>query len=114
SSTFGLAPNLPCCTANHGQGWPKYYHSYMISAEAKTLYHALLSPTTFSSTLFNNNLVTVNAQTNYPFSSTINYHIYAQQAFTLGIRMPAWVPSSQISYTVDGGSTQTATANTSS
>ncbi|KAJ6506082.1 hypothetical protein DFH09DRAFT_1251810 [Mycena vulgaris] len=102
SNTFGLAPNFPCCTVNHGQGWPKFIsHSYMTSSDAKTLYHVLLSPTTFSSTLFNNNAVTVNAQTNYPFSSTITYHISAQQAFSLGIRVPSWVHSSQISYTVD-------------
>ncbi|KAJ7470923.1 hypothetical protein FB451DRAFT_1339761 [Mycena latifolia] len=112
SSIFGLAPNYPCCTVNHGQGWPKFIsHSYMTSSDAKTLYHVLLSPTTFSSTLFNNNKVIVNAQTNYPFSSTINYHITADQAFSLGIRVPSWVPSSQISYAVDGGSNQTATAN---
>lgn len=83
----------------------------MTSPDAKTLYHVLLSPTTFSSTLFNNNAVTVNAQTNYPFSSTITYHISAQQGFSLGIRVPSWVLSSQISYTVDGGAGQTATAN---
>ncbi|KAJ7451471.1 hypothetical protein B0H11DRAFT_313277 [Mycena galericulata] len=112
SSLFGLAPNYPCCTVNHGQGWPKFIsHSYMTSPDATTLYHVLLSPTTFSSTLANNNAVTVNAQTNYPFSSTITYHISAAQAFNFGIRVPSWVPSSKISYSVDGGSNQTATAN---
>ncbi|KAJ6513379.1 hypothetical protein C8R45DRAFT_1068356 [Mycena sanguinolenta] len=112
SDTFGLAPNYPCCAVNHGQGWPKFIsHSYMTSPDSKTLYHALLSPTTFSSTLANNNAVTVNAQTNYPFASAINYQISAQQAFSFGIRVPTWVPNSQISYSVDGGASQTATAN---
>jgi DUF1680 family protein len=83
----------------------------MTSPDSKTLYHVLLSPTTFSSNLFNNNKVTVEAQTNYPFSSTINYHISAQQSFGLGIRVPSWVPDSKISYTVDGGASQSATAN---
>ncbi|KAJ7637664.1 hypothetical protein DFH06DRAFT_1218847 [Mycena polygramma] len=102
----------PCCTVNHGQGWPKFIsHSYMTSSDSKTLYHVLLSPTTFSSTLANNNQVTVNAQTNYPFSSTIAYQISAQQAFSFGIRVPTWVPNAQISYSVDGGASQTVTAN---
>ncbi|KAJ7931416.1 hypothetical protein B0H13DRAFT_1958029 [Mycena leptocephala] len=112
SNTFGLAPNYPCCTVNHGQGWPKFIsHSYMTSPDSKTLYHVLLSPTTFSSTLANNNAVTVNAQTNYPFSSTITYSISAQQAFSFGIRVPTWVSNAKISYTVDGGASQTGTAN---
>ncbi|KAJ7773249.1 hypothetical protein B0H16DRAFT_1511646 [Mycena metata] len=112
SNTFGLAPNYPCCAVNHGQGWPKFIsHSYMTSPDSSTLYHALLSPTTFSSTLANNNQVTVNAQTNYPFSSLINYQITAQQGFSFGIRVPTWVANSQISYTVDGGASKTATAN---
>ncbi|KAJ7158775.1 hypothetical protein C8R46DRAFT_1110259 [Mycena filopes] len=112
SNTFGLAPNYPCCTVNHGQGWPKFIsHSYMTSPDSRTLYHALLSPTTFSSTLANNNQVTVNAQTNYPFSSILKYQISAQQAFSFGIRVPTWVSNAQISYSVDGGVNQTAIAN---
>jgi hypothetical protein len=86
-------------------------HSYTTSPDSKTLYHTLLSPTTFSSTLANNNAVTVNAQTGYPFSSTITYQISAQQAFSFGIRVPTWVSNRQISYSIDGGASQTGTAN---
>ncbi|KAJ7481270.1 hypothetical protein B0H11DRAFT_2023319 [Mycena galericulata] len=112
SNLFGLAPNYPCCAVNHGQGWPKFIsHSYMTSPDATTLYHVLLSPTTFSSTLANHNPVTVTAQTNYPFSSTITYHTSAARAFNFGIRVPSWVPSSKITYSVDGGFKRTATAN---
>nr|GAT43967.1 predicted protein [Mycena chlorophos] len=112
SNVFGLAPNYPCCTVNHGQGWPKFIsHAYMTSSDTKTLYHALLSPTTFNSTLANNNKVTVVAQTNYPFSSTIQYTITACAAFNFGIRVPTWVPSSKITYAVNQGASQSATAN---
>ncbi|KAF7306264.1 Ricin B-type lectin domain-containing protein [Mycena indigotica] len=112
STIFGLAPNYPCCTVNHGQGWPKFIsHAYMTSPDSTTLYHVLLSPTTFSSTLANNNKVSVAAQTDYPFSSAIKYTISAAQAFNFGIRVPGWVPSSRISYSIDGGATQSATAN---
>ncbi|KAJ7903647.1 hypothetical protein B0H14DRAFT_3680528 [Mycena olivaceomarginata] len=107
-----LLMDQPCCAVNGGQGWPKFIsHSYTTSPDSKTLYHTLLSPTTFSSTLANNNAVTVNAQTGYPFSSTITYQISAQQAFSFGIRVPTWVSNRQISYSIDGGASQTGTAN---
>ncbi|KAJ7035032.1 hypothetical protein C8F04DRAFT_1099857 [Mycena alexandri] len=84
SNTFGLAPNYPCCAVNHGQGLPKFIsHSYMTSPDSTTLYHALLSP----------------------------HHILLDQGFSFGIRVPTWVTNSQISYTVDGGASKTATAN---
>ncbi|KAF7323898.1 Ricin B-type lectin domain-containing protein [Mycena kentingensis (nom. inval.)] len=112
SNVFGLEPNFPCCTVNHGQGWPKFIsHAFMTSPDAKTLYHVLLSPTTFASTLAGGNKVTVSAKTDYPFSSAITYSITADAAFSFGIRVPGYVPSSQISVAVDGGARTTSTAN---
>lgn len=112
SNIFGLAPNYPCCTVNHGQGWPKFVsHAYLTSPDRSTLYHALLSPTTVSTTLSGNNAVTVIAQTNYPFSSTLTYSTSASSSFKFGVRVPTWVSSSTIKYGVDTTSLQTATAN---
>jgi len=112
SNIFGLTPNYPCCAVNHGQGWPKFTsHAYMTSPDAKTLYHVLLSPTTVSYSLAGNNQVTVAAQTNYPFSSTINYTIASQQGFNFGIRVPSWVPSATVTYSLDGAAKQSIAAN---
>ncbi|KAL0570226.1 hypothetical protein V5O48_011734 [Marasmius crinis-equi] len=111
SNTFGLAPNYPCCTVNHGQGWAKFIsHAYMTSSDASTLYHAFLSPTTVSTTLSGNNAVTVTAQTNYPFSSQIQYSTSASNSFKFGVRVPSWV-SGSVTYALDGGNQQTGTAN---
>lgn len=112
SNIFGLQPNYPCCAVNHGQGWPKFVsHAYMTLPDSSTLYHVLLSPTTVTTTLSNNNAVTVSAQTNYPFNSNITYSTTASSAFKFGIRVPGWVSSRTITYSVDDGSMQTATAN---
>ncbi|KAK1227875.1 hypothetical protein PQX77_009118 [Marasmius sp. AFHP31] len=85
-------------------------HAYMMSPDTSTLYHVLLSPTTVSITLSGNNLVSVNARTNYPFSSQIQYATSASKPFNFGVRVPTWV-SGSVSYTVDGGAQQTGTAN---
>ncbi|KAJ8078227.1 hypothetical protein PM082_000433 [Marasmius tenuissimus] len=111
SNIFGLAPNYPCCTVNHGQGWPKFIsHAYMTSPDGSTIHHVLLSPTTVTTTLSGSNAVTVSAKTNYPFSSNIEYSTTSDKAFNLGIRVPSWV-SSGISYTMDGGSNENTSPN---
>ncbi|OZJ05495.1 hypothetical protein BZG36_01897 [Bifiguratus adelaidae] len=104
SNIFGLQPNYPCCTVNHGQGWPKFVsHAYMTSSDSSTIYHVLLSPTSVSTTLSGKNAVSVTANTNYPFSSTISYSIKANSGFSFGVRVPGWV-NGLISYSIDGGS----------
>ncbi|KAF9263766.1 DUF1680-domain-containing protein [Marasmius fiardii PR-910] len=106
SAIYGLAPNYPCCTVNHGQGWPKFIsHAYMVSADSSTLHHLLLSPTTVTTTLSDNNTVTVSAKTNYPFNSRIDYTTASDKPFNFGIRVPTWVQGT-VTYSVDGGNSQ--------
>ncbi|KAL0577862.1 hypothetical protein V5O48_004134 [Marasmius crinis-equi] len=104
SNIFGLEPNYPCCTVNHGQGWPKFIsHAYLTSPDGSTLYHVLLSPTTVTTTLSRTNIVTVTARTNYPFNSIIEYSTTSDKDFNLAVRIPSWV-SGSILFIVDGGS----------
>lgn len=86
-------------------------HAYMPAPDSSILYHVLLSPTMVTTTLSGNNPVTVSAQTNYPFGSSITYSTTASTSFNLGIRVPGWVSSEQITYSVDNGVVQTASAN---
>ncbi|KAG7098133.1 hypothetical protein E1B28_000103 [Marasmius oreades] len=106
SAIYGLAPNYPCCTVNHGQGWPKFIsHAYMTSSDGSTLHHVLLSPTTVTTTLSGDNKVTVTSKTNYPFNSRLDYITSSDKQFNFGIRVPTWV-SGTVTYSVDGGSSQ--------
>ncbi|KAJ7793921.1 hypothetical protein B0H14DRAFT_2924745 [Mycena olivaceomarginata] len=73
SNVFGFEPNYPCCTANHGQAYPKFC------------------------TLSNSNHVQVTVDTLYPFGNTLTYSISATKPFSFKIRVPTWAQNSNAS-----------------
>ncbi|KAF8313597.1 hypothetical protein DL93DRAFT_2058901 [Clavulina sp. PMI_390] len=92
SNVFGLEPNYPCCTVNHPQGFPKYVsNAFVVTGDKSSLLQVYLAPLTVSTTLANNNLVTVTVTTHYPFSDTVTTTIVAKKGFTHQVRIPAWV-----------------------
>ncbi|KAI5793275.1 hypothetical protein EDC01DRAFT_746301 [Geopyxis carbonaria] len=95
---YGLEPNYPCCTVNHPQGFPKFTASSWMTTGTSGLVHALLSPSTLTTTLASGATVTVRAVTNYPFSGTLHYTATASAAFTLYLRIPTWadLPTSHL------------------
>jgi len=99
---FGLEPNYPCCTVNHPQGFPKFVaNAFVTNQDATSLVHVYLGPFNVSTTFANGNKVTVNADTLYPFSDTLNTTITASSSFTYHVRIPSWVTEGTIS--VNGG-----------
>jgi hypothetical protein len=94
--TFGLEPNYPCCTVNHPQGYPKFLSASFVKIGDNGLGHALLSPSTVSTTLAQNNNVSISCNTNYPFELTLEYTIEADKAFNFYVRVPSWSTSSTI------------------
>lgn len=100
--TFGLEPDYPCCTVNHGQGLPKYLAA-MFSGVGKNgsegLAHTLLGPASAQTTLAGNNSVSVSCQTNYPFDTVLTYSISADKAFDFYIRVPEWADVTKVSFT---------------
>lgn len=98
---FGLEPNFGCCTANMGQGFPKfalstYYHN------EKGIYVAAIAPASLH-TQVDGAAVQILCDTAYPFEDTVRYQVRCEKPveFSLFLRMPetadkAWVDGKQV------------------
>ena len=110
--TYGLEPNFVCCTVNHPQGLPKFVAAmFKTTDDGKGIVHALLGPAYVDTVLEGGNKVTIECETNYPFSHTLKYTTTASSPFTFNIRVPDWaLPSSTVSSPqeeiLDPGSTE--------
>lgn len=79
---FGLEPNFGCCTANFGQGWPKFaLAAYMHTAN--TVINVLPVPSKLKTDCYS-----ISLETDYPFNNSFRYHISAKTEFTFIIRIP--------------------------
>ncbi|KAL4887822.1 hypothetical protein BDV59DRAFT_211808 [Aspergillus ambiguus] len=102
ANSYGLEPNFPCCTVNHGQGYPKYVAaSYMLEGDSHVI-HALLGPETLSTKLAAGK-VTIACTTNYPFSGRLEYAITATTDLSFSVRIPEWVNKTNSRYSLAGG-----------
>ena len=81
---FGLEPNYGCCTANFGQGWPKFALSAFMHDEDRII-SAIPIPSEL--TLPD---VHIRLETDYPFENTLKYTVEAQRGFTFTIRVPSF------------------------
>ncbi|KAH6638519.1 duf1680 domain-containing protein [Truncatella angustata] len=90
SNVFGLEPNYPCCTVNHPQGYPKFLANSFVGTEDGGIAHVYLSPGTLSTTLKNDNPVTITATGIYPFGLNLKYHVASTKAFSFYVRIPTW------------------------
>lgn len=99
---YGLEPNYPCCTVNMPQGLPKFLSASFVRVSENGIGHALLGPAQVSTTTVSNTSVTVACDTNYPFSSILNYNITASAPFTLYLRVPSWFVPANSSISIDG------------
>ena len=89
ANLFGLEPNYGCCTANFGQGWPKFAaHTFLIKEDTVTA--ALLLPGTLTAG-FGGKTVVLTDDTEYPFKDKGTLTVEAPEQgveFTLKIRIP--------------------------
>ena len=81
---FGLEPNYGCCTANFNQGWPKLALSTFLHKDGEIL-SALPIPSKL-----NVEGISIEVESNYPFENSFTYHIKAEKAFTLKVRIPSF------------------------
>ncbi len=108
---FGLEPNFGCCTANFGQGWPKFALSTYMHADGK-IFNALPLPSTLKT-----EALEVSLQTEYPFKNEFTYTLSAKQDIEFIVRIPSFakgvtvngkkVKSEDISVKLQSGETQT-------
>lgn len=88
SDLFGLEPNFGCCTANMGQGWPKFALStYYRSKDG--IISATLAPSNLHTSVRGVN-VDISLETEYPFRNNLKYTIKTPSSveFTFEIRIP--------------------------
>ena len=81
---FGLEPNYGCCTANFGQGWPKFALSAFLH-RGDAVISALMVPAELD-----DGGRRVRVETDYPFTNRVRYHAEGDEDFTLKIRIPSF------------------------
>lgn len=88
---FGLEPHYGCCTANFGQGWPKFTLSTFMKSDSGIASCALAPASVL--TEINGIPVTCELITEYPFRNILTYNITAAAPveFTFSIRIPSFV-----------------------
>ncbi|MBQ7089841.1 MAG: glycoside hydrolase family 127 protein, partial [Clostridia bacterium] len=77
---FGLEPHFGCCTSNFNQGWPKLALSAFMH-NGDTIVNPLPLPAKL-----NADGIRIEIQTDYPFKSTVTYHIDTDKDFTLVVK----------------------------
>ncbi len=89
ANMFGLEPHFGCCTANHGQGWPKLATSIFHRVDNELRVMSML-PSELNTTV-GGKAVKVTIDTEYPFRMGGKFTVDANGAsFALRIRVPAW------------------------
>eukprot|EP00730_Choanoeca_flexa_P005004 TRINITY_DN11863_c0_g1_i7.p1 TRINITY_DN11863_c0_g1~~TRINITY_DN11863_c0_g1_i7.p1 ORF type:complete len:804 (+),score=132.67 TRINITY_DN11863_c0_g1_i7:207-2414(+) len=93
---YGLEPNYGCCTANFGQGWPKYVRMLIFKSQDNGVGIGAYGPV--AAHVDPN--VFVNMSTLYPYSDIISITVQANRSLPLYLRVPTWALTAVI--TVNG------------
>ncbi|MBR6571590.1 MAG: glycoside hydrolase family 127 protein, partial [Clostridia bacterium] len=90
SHIFGLEPNYGCCTANMGQGWPKFALSALMQMEDGLVITAI-APVSVQA-VFDGVPISVRIETDYPFKSNYCVHVKTERpaTFALKLRIPGF------------------------
>ena len=90
SHVFGLEPNYGCCTANMGQGWPKFALSALMRSP-DGIAVAAIAPVS-ASVEIDGVPVHLRIETDYPFKNSYRVHVRADKpvSFALRLRIPGF------------------------
>ncbi len=93
---FGLEPHFGCCTANFGQGFPKFALSTFLKAE-NGIASCALAPSSVESSV-NGVGVKCSLATEYPFREKLKYTVEAESPveFDFLIRIPSFAKSARV------------------
>ena len=87
---FGLEPHYGCCTANFGQGWPKFALSAFLHRD-NTVMSSVLLPCEL-----NTEGKHILLETNYPFENSAKYTVRSADDFTFVIRIPSFAKNVRV------------------
>lgn len=87
---FGLAPNYGCCTANFGQGWPKFTLSAFMYND-NTIINSVMLPSELNAD--GKHIV---IETDYPFKNNAKYKISSDDDFTFVVLIPSFAENVKI------------------
>ena len=93
---FGLEPHFGCCTANFGQGFPKFALSTFLKAE-NGIASCALAPS-FVESAINGVEVKCSLATEYPFRGKLKYTVEVESSveFDFLIRIPSFAKSARV------------------
>ena len=97
SNLYGLEPHFGCCTANFGQGWPKFAASLFMKTAQGGLVAVAYSPCEAHVSLQGAQIHVVE-ETEYPFRGTIKITVNPSRPlkFPLLLRIPSWAEGAEI------------------
>lgn len=97
ANLFGLEPSFGCCTANMGQGWPKFAAHLWMRTQDEGLAALSYVPCQVTTSV-SGCQVQVNVETDYPFTETVRITVAAGQpmAFPLLLRVPSWTENATV------------------
>jgi len=98
ANVFGPGLNHPCCTADFGQGWPKFVSHAWMGIPGGGLAAVALGPSEVNVEI-GGVRVAVKETTGYPFTGEIEFEVKTSSAvsFPLAVRVPGWAVGAEIS-----------------
>lgn len=93
---FGLEPHFGCCTANFGQGWPKFALSTVMRTE-RGLAVTAIAPVRVETFVSGKN-VCLTVDTAYPFRDSLRIRVLPEEPleFELSVRIPGFARTAQV------------------
>ena len=110
NNVLGLRSGYTCCTSNMHQGWTKFASHLWYETEDDGIAALAYSPCTVTAQVgVNKTEVTINEDTQYPFSDNINFDITTARpvSFPLKFRIPSWCAEATLE--LNGKALRTAT-----